>query len=370
MKPAIQVYNEIKDAANAIIIEDNDREAYDAIKAIVEYQSVMKLRESDSELFNNFQKLITTLKWVALPLLKKEEIDDLFRENLSAAFQIEDYDFKAKLKGFLLGVVILEERDELKESVRAILVKSNAIISSIKLLNNTAPTVENWIKKYTAAVGSGSEDTVKIAEFYTSDKDYNALSVAEKNRLKKFFEFFERLKYSSKTIHGVEESIPVTNGQVSGYIVDGKLVKNDTVHDINNDPIFNAVSEVLSGNIQADVFDELNAPLAAPFKPTEDKQEDLPMVATPVEPAVIKPAPLVVPKSAFTSSYGEARPVFAQEKSKKPVSYGEARPLKSDNNNEAKNKEIAQLKALATNYPEGSLERRVIEDEIQKVENK
>jgi hypothetical protein len=359
MKPAIQVYNEIKDAVNAILIEDNDREAYDAIKAIVEYQAEMKLRESDSELFNNFQKLITTLKWVALPLLKKEEIDDLFRENLSAAFQIEDYDFKAKLKGFLLGVVMLEERDELKESIRAILVKSNTVITSNKLLNNAAPTVENWIKKYTAAVGSGSEDTVKIAEFYTSDKDYNALSVMEKSRLKKFFEFFERLKYSSKTIHGVEESIPVTNGQVSGYIVDGKLVKNDTVHDINNDVIFSVVSQVLSGNGQADVLDELNAPLVASVKPMEEKQEDLPMVATQVEPAVIKPAPLVVPK-----------PVFVQAESKKPASYGEERPLKTANGNEAKQKEIAQLRALATNYPEGSLERRVIEDEIVKVENK
>lgn len=339
MKSENQVYNEILGSVKNIIIADDDKEALDSLRAIIEYQKHLKLKENNPDIFEKFQKLITILKWIALPLLKKEEVIDLFNESLESSFKIEEYDFKGKLKSFLLGVEILEERDEIKRLIRSILLNSPVSITSERLINNSQPSVANWIKSYVSIVGIDSEDAIKISQFYTSDENFNALNEIEKKRIKNFFSFFERLKYSSKTIQGVEESIPVANGQESGYIVDGKLVKSESVKDLKFDKIFSIVSKTLGGDkLEADVFDELNKPIAAPIKP-------LVVGSVTSTPTPVIPTPLVVRESAFSMP---TKPMLTAEQAK----------------------QIAELTALATSYAEGSLERRVIEDEVKKIEQK
>jgi hypothetical protein len=382
-------YNLIKEEVDKIILFDD---VGAALKSIVIINRIADENKSkNNELSLAYKDLVFQLKFIALPLLHKQEVLSLLENNLQIGLDIPEYELPEKIRSFLVNNTEPQERDGIKKEILSIFQRSQATLSDGLLLNGSRPTLENWIKKYISAVGLNDVDAVKFNQFFVADKDYRILDDQKKIQVRNFFEYYERLKFSSLTARGLEETIPVANERFKGYIKNGELVQNAEVLGPEVEKLQNIVAEILNREDVADVLDELNAPLAVQASSVDNKHVDLPIVATSVEPAIIKPVsvitaaikpePLVVPKSAFAGSYGEAKPVVPQAEGKKPanygevrsssaLSYGETRPLKSVNNNEAKNKEIAQLTALATNYPEGSLERRVIEDEIRKVEQK
>jgi hypothetical protein len=200
------VVEQVKD----IIKFDDAKGAFNSIKIIENFLVSQQLEKSNPEFFAAYKRLIVRLKWVALIYLREEEVEDLFKNNLAETFAMEYFDLWEKFRTYLIGEVFIHtERDVFKEKIKNILNKCQTFLTSQKLENGSAPTVENWVKDYTAAVGLGSVDSVKMQNYFLTGVNIKKLSSAENERVASFFKFYEKLKLSSLTVAGVEESIPV-----------------------------------------------------------------------------------------------------------------------------------------------------------------
>jgi hypothetical protein len=222
-------YKKIASDVQDIIISDDQDRAFESIGILKEYLKRQGAEKTNPELFIAYNNLITELKWVALPMLKEDDVIDLFSKDIAATFQMEDFDLWMKLKTVLIAVVgDYQERDKFKERIRSALNKSQAMLSSIKLDNGDSPTVGNWIRSYTASVGLNPVESVKLQGYFLNDSNVKKLKPEEKERVKGFFQFYERLKLSSLTVAGIEEvvPIPIDDDGTMGYIRNGKIERD------------------------------------------------------------------------------------------------------------------------------------------------
>ena len=180
----------------------------------------------DSEIKNKFNYIYNVLSWVSLPLLEEDEIFGLFSHNFTLSLEIYDYDLKRKTKHFLLGISWIPGRDIVKEKIRNILNKNQERLTNSKLDGYSFPSVENWIKYYTSKNGLGKLSQLKIKEFFINDFQIKKLSPEDRNKVTKFFDFYEFLKRYSLSPEGYEGEIPVNDKYFKGYIKDGVLIKD------------------------------------------------------------------------------------------------------------------------------------------------
>lgn len=308
-----ELYNLIKKEVDQIIIFDKINEAEESINNINILVEKKRYKQENKEFLKKYEALVVQLRWITLPILKKSEVLDLFSRHFTEIFKIEDFNLEEKFRSFLLGVIMHEERDLIKAEIRSALNRVNSAITSKQLSGNLPPTIENWLKIYTSNFGSGIADNIKLRQFYIDNKDFSALSEKEKNRIRILFNFYEKLKFSSLSVAGVEENIPVITPEFKGYIRKGKLEK-DAPLDKRTEEIFKIVSNVLDKkNTNQNFLEEL-------------KKEE-----------------------ARYAKGGLEEKAIEEEIEKE--------------------KKIAELRDMAGQYPAGSLERKAIEEEIRRLGN-
>jgi len=303
-----QLYQEIKAEVNKIITFDEFNTAKELINNIKDLIKKKNYIKHNKELYNKYRKIIIKLKWVAFPLLGRKEVLELFNNHFQRALEMENFDLQGKFKHFLIGIIMHEDRDKFKSKVKHILERSKAIITSKKLSNNQPPTIENWIKSYTSELGIGIVEALKLHQYFIHNRDFKNLSDNEKKKLKKFFEFYERLKLSSLTAAGIEEIIPINTPEFKGQIREGRLEKEEKRLDIKTKKIMELAKQAIEN------IENLNE-IAEHYK----------------------------------------------------ISNLEKKAIKEEIKEE---KRIEELESLASQYPENSLERKAIEEEINKIKNK
>lgn len=354
---------EIKEAidrATEIVLAENDQKKAFELANLIE----QKIRESNvdlanpSDLLDYYQLQIIILNFIAFPVLPNEENVNLIASSFIIIFDIDNFDIAEKMKWKLVNLDI-DDRDEFKMEIKNALLKNKNIITKLAPIK----TVEEWLRDYNVRVGTNIVDSLKRNQYFVDLRKIKELNNIDFFNLKVLFDFYESLKYSSSAPEGFEEEVPIVIGGNKYIFKQGKL------DPIESDDLVDVIKEIVDTENGGSVLDELNKPLSVHVQSVDKNADDLPIVATPVAPIVSKPTPVIVPKPVF-SLEEDTKPSHPAEVTRDKKNYGEIRPLQTANSSEAKNKELAQLMALATNYPEGSLERRVVEEEIKKVEQR
>jgi hypothetical protein len=325
-------YQSIAQETDNIVLYDEVREAHDLYHQLGDFIEQNKYRGNNPELYKEYLRLIGKLKWVALPMFSPEKALGMFKTHFADLPDLADFDLWQKLKIILLSIAFVEDRDELKNKIKSILNKQQAYLTSGKIKQNIAPTVENWIKDYVSFVGNASADTAKQNQYFINSEAIKNLSAGEKERVRKFFQFYEKLKWSSADIQGIEETIPVVTDDFKGFIKDGVVVKIDPETKNRSQLFQKAAREVLSQSYKRDKGQNVTSAFKVNSEVQSYRQglaEDQKM--NNLQNNIAKQAEAVLPK---------------------------------------KNNELEQLKALAAQYPAGSLERRAMEEEINKLKVK
>ena len=73
---------------------------------------------SGSALLSRCLDLMNRAIWIGLPLLSDGEIINLLRSSLSVALAIPDFSFVKKNHSFIAGVILINERDNIKQRMR------------------------------------------------------------------------------------------------------------------------------------------------------------------------------------------------------------------------------------------------------------
>ena len=185
------------------------KEAHFLAKKInVSFKKHPNLKEKDSSLWGKWQNLLVKLQWISFPFLSFENVIKIFKNNLVDAFNLERYPLEKNLKVKLLTIPLLEERDIYKKTLREAIIKNNQVITTGNILidkEKVKPTISNWIREYNRVLGSTKVDKLKQIEFLTKNQNIVKLSPEEKEKIKRLFDLYEKLKKSSLEPEGLEE---------------------------------------------------------------------------------------------------------------------------------------------------------------------
>lgn len=221
-------FEELKRKAEIIIKYDLFKEAFELSRLLDERLKNDKILSGD----DNYFYILNKLRWIALPRLRKGEVFGLFKDNFSIIFDIEKYDIIAKLKSKIINDIPYEERDNFKNKLKKGLlgneekITSQKIIVSEKLLR---PTISNWLKDYNISVGTNIVDEAKRIQYLTyGDNIKKVDKLSEKEKLKILFSLYDMLKTSSLSPEGIEENIVIEEKDgLKGVIKDGLFIKVD-----------------------------------------------------------------------------------------------------------------------------------------------
>ena len=206
-----------------------------------------------SEMARKYEELIARARWVAIPLLSDNEIVSLFEKSLRVILFDADYDLWEVLSTKLVALLMLEDRDALKQKIVYSLLKNQEIIISnnFQLEGKTVPaTVENWMREYVRFVGNGSLDKLKQAQYLVESKNFTGLDAQERAGILKLIHFYERCRLSSLTLQGLEDVIPVPaeigEGGRSGVIREGRFEPDDSAFIADYEQQLEAVNAVMN----------------------------------------------------------------------------------------------------------------------------
>lgn len=238
------------------------------------------LANKKPELYKLLNTLLVQIGWSKLPLAKFDEAVNLFTHHFDEMLGLEDFNLVGKFRLCLLGLPEFEDRDELKQEIKSVLNKNQTVITSGKMSDGQPPTIENWLKIYVSYVGTEPADALKLQQFYLSDKNFNGLPSEEKERLKKFFAFYERLKLSSFTPEGIEDSVPVNTPEFKGYIKNGELIKVGEKLDPRLEKIYSSSIETIEGGKKLGRASGVTeAPISVTNNPNQSRLEELKKIA-------------------------------------------------------------------------------------------
>jgi len=219
---------EIKDKADDYMIYDEATEAYHLAKDLEKSLGKIKdFKDKYFDFFVRYKKIIHRLKWIGLPIMAEGMVLDMFKYHFTEIFRIPDFSFEEfwrKLKVVLLAIIIYQDRDKFKKSLREALLDNNKKLTGKKLIINNQekiPTVGNWLLDYNRSLGTGKVDDLKRIQYFTNNNNIKILDEQEKARVKMLLDLYERLKLSSLTLEGLEEDIPVDNDNMKGTIKGG-----------------------------------------------------------------------------------------------------------------------------------------------------
>jgi len=166
-------------------------------------------------------RILNSLLWVCkavcFPLLDEKEIIELMRTRVGLMIDIYQKDLWDAVRGAVLKIYSYTERDKFKDDLLGVLIHSQERITTqgpVSGGKEMAPTVENWIKNYTAAVGTGYADALKRSEYLTRNQNIIRLPEHEKIRVRLVMMLRDKLPLSSYSLEGLEETISLTkNGK-------------------------------------------------------------------------------------------------------------------------------------------------------------
>ncbi len=184
------------------------------------------LEKENGILFRQFKSLQYKFGFLGLSNLREKDIFSLIENHLGVIFEIEDYDLWEKIRNYLIIFADYRERDRIKDTIKNLLIQNKAKITKKNLIlsNETVSgTLENWVKDYHGFLGTGVVDNIKFEEYFINSKNIKALENIEREKVKNLLKLYEKLKISSNSPNGFEESITM---EIDGKIMnwnDGKL---------------------------------------------------------------------------------------------------------------------------------------------------
>jgi len=217
----------------ALLFELRYRDAYqlaDLLEKKLNHSIKMgEITEIDEE----YLKLISKLKTLALNFCTEKEIIDIFENKIVYTLDDINIDILERLKAKLFETFV-EERDDLRFRLRRALADNKQILTSHGLIideKQVSGTVSNWISDYIKAKGAKILSKIEKADYFTNSKNVKKLEPVEKKKVKQILDIYEFLKHSSITLEGLEYDVLFTddNGRLKmlsqGEIVDFEIFK-------------------------------------------------------------------------------------------------------------------------------------------------
>jgi hypothetical protein len=181
-------------------------ECYNLTKKWLDESGLAK-NSSDYIRYNNY---LIKLKFLSFNYLSDiNERVELLKNYFNSALEIDGFKLWEKIEIELISISSLDTRDDFKAKMREALEKcEDVLINRQKYINQEIPRkVDEWIKNFIVNLGLDSFDKVKKMEYLSSSRYLKILDEKDKDKVKTLLDIYEKLKISSKTPEGYENSV-------------------------------------------------------------------------------------------------------------------------------------------------------------------
>jgi hypothetical protein len=220
--------NLLRQYLESIILFDDFQAAKNMVNSLnFLLQSNQDLADSYPNLYEGYKDILIQAKFIALPLLNEDDVLDLIDNYFPRALEIPDYNLASKFVGFMLTLPP-EDRDALKEKIRKNLMASEQMVTKepiVRLGGELNGTIKNWLTDYVINLGADQVDALKVTQYLFSNPDTKRLSNKSREKIRKLFDLFEKLKFSSLSLLGMEEKDIVFFDNAWHVADNGKFVK-------------------------------------------------------------------------------------------------------------------------------------------------
>lgn len=221
-------------------------ECYNLTKKWLDESGLTK-NSSDYIQYNNY---LIKLKFLSFNYLSDiNERVELLKNYFNSALEIDGFKLWEKIEIELISISSLDARDDFKVKMREALEKcEDVLINRQKYINQEIPRkVDEWIKNFIVNLGLDSFDKVKKMEYLSSSRYLKILDEKDKDKVKTLLDIYEKLKISSKTPEGYENSVLMS--------IDGKTIIFDhgNVEDVSNLDKIKNVSKLID-SVKDDVL--------------------------------------------------------------------------------------------------------------------
>ena len=183
--------------------------------------------KKNPELFKEYQSILIRARWIALPLLKNPDVLEMFEKYFMEGLAMVEYiNLWEKLRFKLMNILVIENRDKLKQAIRKSLERNGQLIISNSIQKDEEKresTIGNWILEFTTELGDNMFDKVKENQYFVNGKNVKGIPEEEKENLRILLDIYRRCGRSSQTVEGLEESIPVDSENRIGTIYEGQF---------------------------------------------------------------------------------------------------------------------------------------------------
>jgi len=181
-------------------------ECYNLLKNWLEKSGPVK-NTSEYIAYNNY---LIKLKFLSFNYLSNiNEQADLLRDYFPLSLEMGQFIFWEKLETEIISIGDLDERDAFKKKMYEALEKCDSnLIGRQKYDNQEIPRrVSEWTKSFVANLGLDKFDKLKKMEYLSHNQFIQMLDVEDKNKVKILLNIYEKLRISSKTPEGYENSV-------------------------------------------------------------------------------------------------------------------------------------------------------------------
>lgn len=224
------------------------KRAYELFRTLPDFLAeIPDFEKKYKSLYEGYMQITSKASFVALPMLKDNEVIDIFEKKFKDILEISDVNIMEQIESKLANILLHEERDVLKRKLRGALERNKQVLTAQPFTSEgkeVNATIGEWIRKYVSEVGNKPAERLKKQDFFFNSPYMKELSESEKEKVVKMLEVYERLKLSSVTMEGLDEPVSVITP-------DGKhrVLHRGRLEEVPNDNLYWAVKLYSEGKI-------------------------------------------------------------------------------------------------------------------------
>lgn len=199
------------------------------------YKELVKKEELWNKVENTglkkaYSELKRRLAYIALPLLEDNEVEGIFKTDLAQvlSYQSDDYNLLNKIKGKLI-IMPLFERDDYKAKLIKALEENEEQLTKSPIEKDGEQiegTIKNWLADFRYYLAEyKTDEKLARAQYLYKAKNVVKLTEADREKVKKLIELYNRLHKSSLTVEGHEGPVVVKDKDGRYLVDDGKIMK-------------------------------------------------------------------------------------------------------------------------------------------------
>ena len=225
--------------------------AFDCYTLVSNWLETKSGLSKNTKEYNQYYEYLVKLKFLSLNYFDDvKDYVDLVKNYFPLIFDIPYFDLWDKLETKLVAMPNVDERDDFKNKLRTALEKSDSILLNRQKysVSDMPVRVEDWIKDFIVNLGLDAFDKVKKAEYISNSKFVKLLKSEDKEKIKQLLDIYEKLKLSSKTKEGYENSVVMIMDGKTVILNRGEVEEVQSLPKITMDSLISVTSSVTSSD--------------------------------------------------------------------------------------------------------------------------